>query len=79
MARTCEITGKGAIRGNKVSHSNHRTKRVFSPNLQTKKFFVPEENKEITLRVSAEGIRHINKNGVYASIKKAREKGYTTK
>ncbi|MEI7490425.1 MAG: 50S ribosomal protein L28 [Bacteroidota bacterium] len=79
MARTCEITGKGAIRGNKVSHSNHKTKRVFSPNLQTKKFFIPEENKEITLRVTAEGIRHINKNGISASLKKARAKGYTTK
>jgi len=52
---------------------------VFSPNLQTKKFFIPEENKEITIRVSAEGLRHINKNGVYASIKKAREKGYLSK
>ena len=79
MARICEITGKGSMRGNKVSHSNHKTKRVFSPNLQTKKFFIPEENKEITIRVSAEGLRHINKNGVYASIRKAREKGYLSK
>ncbi|MEI8005790.1 MAG: 50S ribosomal protein L28 [Bacteroidota bacterium] len=79
MARICEITGKSSMRGNKVSHSNHKTKRVFSANLQTKKFFIPEENKEITIRVSAEGIRHINKNGVYATIKKAREKGYLSK
>ena len=79
MARICEITGKGLMRGNKVSHSNHKTKRVFNPNLQTKKFFIPEENKEITLRVSAEGIRHINKKGIYACIKEAREKGYLTR
>ena len=79
MARICEITGKIAIKGNKVSHSNKKTKRWFSPNIQSKTFFVEEENRDIKLRVSAEGIRHINKKGVYACIKEARVKGYLTK
>ena len=79
MARICEITGKVAIKGNSVSHSNKKSKRWFSPNIQTKKFFVAEENREITLRVSAEGIRHITKRGVFACIKDARIKGYLTK
>ncbi len=79
MSRICEITGKIAIKGNKVSHSNKKTKRWFSPNIQTKKFFVTEENRDITLRVSAEGLRHMNKKVVYACIKEAREKGYLAK
>jgi large subunit ribosomal protein L28 len=79
MARICEITGKIAIKGHKVSHSNKKSKRWFSPNIQTKRFFVAEEDREITLRVSAEGIRHMTKKGVYTCIKEAREKGYLTK
>jgi len=64
------------ITGNHVSHSNIKTKRRFYPNLQTKKFFVPEEDKFVTLKVSAAGIRTINKKGVAAAMKEAREKGY---
>jgi len=79
MARICEITGKSAIKGNKVSHSNRKTKRTFHPNLQTKTFFVPEENKEITLRVSAAGLRTISKKGISACLREAREKGYLNK
>lgn len=79
MARICEITGKTAITGNSVSHSNKKTKRRFSPNIQNKTFFVAEENREITLRVSAEGLRHMNKKGVYPCIKEAREKGFLNK
>jgi large subunit ribosomal protein L28 len=79
MSRICEITGKAVIVGNKVSHSNIKTKRRFYPNLQTKKFFIPEENRYITLRVSAQGIRTINKNGISACLKKAKEKGYLKK
>ena len=79
MSRVCEITGKAVIVGNKVSHSNIKTKRRFYPNLQTKKFFIPEENRSVTLRVSAQGIRTINKNGISACLKKAREKGYLKK
>jgi large subunit ribosomal protein L28 len=76
MASICEITGKTAIKGNKVSHSNKKTKRWFSPNIQTKTFFVEEENREIRIKVSAEGLRRMNKKGVYACIKEAREKGF---
>jgi large subunit ribosomal protein L28 len=79
MSRICEITGKSVIVGNKVSHSNIKTKRRFYPNLQTKKFFIPEENRFITLKVSAQGIRTINKKGISACIKEAREKGYLNK
>jgi large subunit ribosomal protein L28 len=79
MSRICEITGKIAIKGNSVSHSNKKTKRWFSPNIQNKTFFVAEENREIKLKISAEGLRHMNKKGVYACIKEAREKGYLAK
>lgn len=76
MSRICQITGKKMMVGNNVSHSHIRTKRRFYPNLQTKKFFIPEEDKYITLKVSAAGIRTINKKGVSAAMKEAKEKGY---
>lgn len=62
--------------GNNVSHSNRKTKRRFEVNLQTKKFFIPEEDQWITLRVSTAGLRNINKKGISACLKEAREKGY---
>jgi large subunit ribosomal protein L28 len=62
--------------GNNVSHSNRKTKRRFNPNLQEKRFYIPEEKKWITLKVSTSGIKIINKRGIYACIKEAREKGY---
>ena len=61
MARVCEITGKKRVIGNNVSHSKRRTKREFAPNLRTKKFWLEEENRFVTLKVSAAGIRTINK------------------
>jgi large subunit ribosomal protein L28 len=76
MSRICQITGKKMMVGNNVSHSNIKTKRKFYPNLQTKKFYIPEEDKYITLKVSAAGIRTINKKGVFAALKDAKEKGY---
>jgi large subunit ribosomal protein L28 len=76
MSRVCQITGKAVIVGNHVSHSNIKTKRRFYPNLQTKKFFIPEENRFITLKVSAQGIRTISKKGISACLKDAREKGF---
>jgi large subunit ribosomal protein L28 len=79
MARVCEITGKRPIKGHKISHSNIKSLRRFLPNLQTKRFFIPEEDKWITLKVSTEAIRTINKNGITACLKEAREKGFTTK
>ena len=79
MSRVCQITGKAVIGGNKVSHSNIKTKRKFYPNLQTKKFYIPEEDKYITIKVSAQGIRTINKKGISACLKEARAKGFLTK
>ncbi|MCD4664278.1 MAG: 50S ribosomal protein L28 [Bacteroidales bacterium] len=76
MSRICQITGKKMMVGNNVSHANNRTKRRFYPNLQTKKFYIPEEDKYITLKVSAAGIRTINKKGVSIALKDAREKGH---
>jgi len=75
MSRVCDITGKKVITGNKVSHANKKSKRKFYPNLQEKKFFVPEENRWVTLKVSTSAIRTINKNGISAVIKEAKEKG----
>ena len=75
MSRVCQITGKKAMVGNYVSHSNIKTKRTFKPNLHTKKFFVPELNDWVVLKVSAAGLRTINKKGVYAAIMDAAEKG----
>ncbi|HEV2480202.1 MAG TPA: 50S ribosomal protein L28 [Puia sp.] len=75
MARVCQITGKVPITGNSVSHSNIKTKRRFLPNLQTKRFFLAEEDKWITLKVSSEGLRTINKNGLYSVVKQLRANG----
>lgn len=75
MARVCQVTGKRPITGNKVSHSNIKTKRRFLPNLQTKRFFLAEENKWITLKLSSEAIRTINKNGLYSVVKEMRAQG----
>lgn len=76
MSKICQITGKKSIGGNKVSHSNIKTKRRFYPNLQEKKFFIPEENKWISLKVSTEAIKNINKKGISACLKEAKAKGY---
>jgi large subunit ribosomal protein L28 len=75
MSKVCQITGKRVIVGNKVSHSNRKTKRTFSPNLFKKKFFSIEEDKFVTIKVSAAGLRNINKNGFDAAYKKAKEQG----
>jgi large subunit ribosomal protein L28 len=75
MARVCQITGKVPVGGNKVSHSNVKTKRRFLPNLQKKRFFLAEEDKWITLKLSTEGIRTINKRGLYIIVKEMRANG----
>jgi large subunit ribosomal protein L28 len=75
MARVCQVTGKRPITGNKVSHSNIKTKRRFLPNLQTKRYFLAEEDKWVTLKLSTEGIRTIAKNGLYSVVKEMRQKG----
>ncbi len=76
MSRICQITGKRPITGHHVSHSNIKTNRWFYPNIQTKRYYVPEENRWVTLKVSAAGMRIINKKGIYASIKEAKTKGF---
>ena len=75
MARVCQVTGKVPIGGNKVSHSNIKTKRRFLPNLQKKKFYLVEEDKWISLKLSTEAIRTINKNGLYSVVKELRAQG----
>ncbi|MDH3246496.1 MAG: 50S ribosomal protein L28 [Saprospiraceae bacterium] len=78
MSRVCQLTGKRPISGNNVSHSNRRTKRVFKPNLQKKRFFIPELNRWVTLKISAKALRTINKLGLYAYLKKLERKGVST-
>lgn len=78
MSRVCQVTGKKAMVGNNVSHSKRRTKRKFLPNLFKKKFYLPEEGRWISLTVSANGIRTINKIGLNAALKNAKEKGLIT-
>ena len=75
MSKVCQITGKRARVGNNVSKSNNKTKRKFYPNLQKKRFYLPEEDKWVTLKVSAKALKTINKNGISAVLRKAREKG----
>lgn len=75
MARVCQLTGKKMMVGNNVSHSKRRTKRRFYPNLIDKKFYIPEDKKWITLRISTSALKTINKIGVKAAIEQAREKG----
>lgn len=79
MSKVCQITGKKSIVGHNVSHSNRKTKRRFQVNLHAKRFFMPEENKWISLRVSAAGMRTINKIGISEAVKRAREAGYLAK
>ncbi|WP_339734745.1 50S ribosomal protein L28 [uncultured Sunxiuqinia sp.] len=78
MSKVCQVTGKKMMVGNNVSHSKRRTKRRFYPNLFKKKFYLPEEDRWISLTVSAAGIRTINKRGLVAALKEAKEKGYVT-
>lgn len=76
MSRVCDLTGKKAMVGNNVSHSNVKTKRRFYPNLQLQKFFIPEEDRWITLKVSTSAIKTINKIGVSEAINRFMKKGY---
>lgn len=73
--RVCDLTGKRPVVGNNVSHSNVKTKRRFYPNLQDKRFFIPEENRWITLRVSTKAMKTINKIGISAALREWAKKG----
>lgn len=75
MSRVCQITGKKGKVGHRVSHANNKTKRKFNPNLQKKKFFIPEENRWVTMKVSTKAIRTINRDGISQVMKKAAKKG----
>ncbi|NQZ77502.1 MAG: 50S ribosomal protein L28 [Ekhidna sp.] len=79
MSKVCDITGKRPQVGNNVSHANNKTKRRFNPNLQKKRFYIPEEDAWITLKVSTSALRTINKNGITAVLKKARANGMVIK
>jgi large subunit ribosomal protein L28 len=79
MSKVCEITGKKAMFGNNVSFSINKTRRRFDVNLSKKRFYIPEEDRWITLRVSARALKAINKKGISAVLKEAREKGILNK
>ncbi|MCB9034689.1 MAG: 50S ribosomal protein L28 [Chitinophagales bacterium] len=75
MSRFCDLTGKGPLVGNKVSHSNIKTKRRFLPNLQKKSFYIPELDKWVDLKVSMKAMRTINKKGIFNYLKELEKKG----
>lgn len=75
MARKDDITGNGPLNGYRSSKANNKTKHKFHQNLQKKKFYIPEQDKWVTLKVSAKTLRTINKKGISAVLKQARENG----
>ncbi len=79
MSRVCELTGKKAMVGNNVSHAMNKTKRKFNANLIKKRFYIPEEDRWITLKVSTAALKNINKKGIAAVLKEAKAKGFLTK
>ena len=75
MANVCQVTGKGPMAGNNVSHANNRTKRRWLPNLHERRFWVPSENRWIKLKVSSNALRTIDKNGIESVIAELRARG----
>lgn len=75
MSRLCQVTGKKPVAGNNVSHAHNKTRRRFLPNLHTHKFWVESENRWVKLRISAKGMRIIDKNGIDAVIADMRKRG----
>lgn len=75
MSKICDITGKRPRVGNKVSHANNKTKRRFLPNLKIKKFYIPEAEAWLTLKVSTSVLRTINKKGISSVLKEAKHRG----
>lgn len=75
MSKVCEVTGKKAMFGNNVSFSINKTKRRFDVNLSKKRFYIPEEDRWVTLKVSSKGLKSINKKGISAVLKEAKTKG----
>lgn len=78
MSKVCQLTGKRPVAGNNVSFSNRKTKRRFLPNLHKKRYFIPELDKWVTLKVSANAMRTINKLGIYEYLTKLEKKGVDT-
>lgn len=76
MSRICQITGKRAMVGNNVSHANNKTKRRFEINLLEKKFYLPEQDRTVKIRVSAHGLRIINRIGIEEAIERATRNGF---
>ncbi|MEE8603685.1 50S ribosomal protein L28 [Euzebya tangerina] len=75
MSKVCQVTGKRPVSGNNVSFSNRKTKRRFEPNLQTKRYFVPSENRWVTLTVSTKGMKTINKRGIESVLAEMKRRG----
>ncbi len=75
MSLVCQVTGKRPVAGNRVSHAHNKTRRVFKPNIQTKRFWLPSENRYIKLKVSAKGIKIITKRGIERVVADLRKKG----
>jgi len=75
MSKVCQLTGKRPITGNNVSHSNRKTKRRFIPNIQSKRYFIPELEKWVTLKLSTKAMRNINKLGIYEYLQKLEKQG----
>jgi large subunit ribosomal protein L28 len=76
MSRVCELTGKRAMVGNNVSHAMNKTKRKFSVNLVKKRFYIAEEDRWVSLKISTAVLKTINKNGIAAVLKKAKADGF---
>ncbi len=76
MSRVCVLTGKKAMVGNNVSHAMNKTKRKFNVNLIKKRFYLPEEDRWVTIRVAASTLKTINKKGLSAVLKESYEKGF---
>ncbi len=79
MSRVCELTGKSAMTGNHVSFSNKKNKRRFNVNLMKKRFYIPEEDRWVTLKISTSALKNINKKGIAVALKEARENGFLIK
>ena len=75
MARVCQVTGKGPMSGNNISHANNKTKRRFLPNLQRRRFWVDSENRWVSLRLTNAALRTIDKNGIDAVLTEMRARG----
>lgn len=75
MSRVCQVTGKRPMSGNRVSHANNKTRRRFLPNIQTKRFWVEEENRFVTLKITPKAIRIIDKVGITAVLADLRAQG----